>query len=220
VARASPQNATSTDKEIAMKGRSLVGARRALTALRIISVLRTTGTALLFVLLCNNAAFAAACFVYTPNGNSFESFDSPVGCGGLFDNLGINDRGQIVGGQGFVKDGTTFTTLNVPGADFTFLHDINNLGQIVGLHGPGGRAFLTDGTTFTSYDYPGATFTYAFGINDKSQIVGKYRVEVVVGPGPNTVQDLDHALVIDGALILQKTVVLTGGLDVDVCLRY
>jgi probable HAF family extracellular repeat protein len=192
-----------------MNHRPLVGARKALSAPRIISVLRTTSTALLLVFLWNHTAFAESCgFIYTVSSSSFESIDSPpfdypFQC--LTHFAGINDGGQIVGwtpgvpNHGFVKDGMTFKMLDVPGANFTELIDINNLGQIVGLHGPGGRAFSTDGTTFTSYDYPGALFTYANGINDKGQIVGAYRVEVVVGP--NSVQDFDHALVIDGPII-------------------
>jgi len=187
-----------------MNGRSLAGA----LSPRIIGTLRASGVAFLLVLLCHHPAAAEACgFVYTVGSNSFQSFDLPAGCSPS----GINDGGQIVGStgnglpQGFIKDGNTFTTFNVPGANFTELSDINNVGQIVGLHGPGGRAFSTDGTTITSYDYPGAIFTYAFGINDNSQIVGKYRIEIVLGPGPSpgsiVVQDFDHALVIDGPII-------------------
>jgi len=56
--------------------------------------------------------------------------------------FGINNRGQIVGqfgdatrrAHGFLtSDGTTFTTLDVPGAGGTNAFGINVAGQIVGL---------------------------------------------------------------------------------------
>ena len=52
---------------------------------------------------------------------------------------GINDTGQIVGtyfnasgSHGFLKDGSTYTTLDVPGATDTQAFGINDTGQIVG----------------------------------------------------------------------------------------
>ena len=55
---------------------------------------------------------------------------------------GINDAGQVVGyyfansqdAYGFVKDGATYTTIHVPGADDTIARGINNAGQIVGSY--------------------------------------------------------------------------------------
>jgi uncharacterized membrane protein len=64
---------------------------------------------------------------------------------------------------------------------------------------PDGRAFLKDADTFTSFDYPGALFTYGNGINDDGVMVGQYRQEFVVGP--NTFQDFDHGLIIDGTTL-------------------
>jgi len=54
--------------------------------------------------------------------------------------FGINTAGQIVGrwlddmggGGGFLKDGATFTFIDVPGATYTEAHGINAAGQIVG----------------------------------------------------------------------------------------
>jgi len=54
--------------------------------------------------------------------------------------FGINTAGQIVvrwlddmGGRGgFLKDGATFTFIDVPGATYTEAHGINAAGQIVG----------------------------------------------------------------------------------------
>jgi uncharacterized membrane protein len=98
----------------------------------------------------------------------------------------INDAGQIVGDfvfsvggiHGFLKDGATFTTIDVPGANDTFANGINDVGQIVGewqtlttgIHG-----FLKDGATFTTIEFGLPSGTSANGINDAGQIVGDFR---------------------------------------------
>src|SRR5262249_52923844 len=96
---------------------------------------------------------------------------------------GINDTGQIVGvlntfpgQQGFLKQGTTYTTFAVPGADRTVASGINDAGQIVGTFdvGPARHGFLKDGTSYTQLDVQGADQTYSRGINDASQIVGSF----------------------------------------------
>src|SRR5215831_17435643 len=111
---------------------------------------------------------------------TFTTFAVP----GAFDTVafGINDAGQIVGyfsttgRHGFLKDGATFTTIDVPaGANFTELHGINDAGQIVGVFrdATGQHGFLKDGATFTTIDDPAATgSTTPTGINDAGQIVG------------------------------------------------
>jgi probable HAF family extracellular repeat protein len=100
---------------------------------------------------------------------------------------GINTAGQIVGrfrdatagiGHGFLTaDGTTFTTIDVPGAaQTTEANGINDRGQIVGLFrdaAGGFHGFLKDGAAITTIDVPGATeTTQAYGINAAGQIVG------------------------------------------------
>jgi probable HAF family extracellular repeat protein len=63
-------------------------------------------------------------------------------------------------GGGFLKDGDTFTFIDVPSALYTEAHGINAAGQIIGwfqndltghFHG-----FLKDGATFTTIDVPGS----------------------------------------------------------------
>ncbi len=107
--------------------------------------------------------------------------------------LGINDSGLIVGSYGvdgsngtiwhvFLYDGTTFKTLDFPGAGETLVGSgINNQGQVVGNYEDknGGRhGFLYDGGVFTTLDYPGISWSAdSYGlndINDKGQIVGGY----------------------------------------------
>jgi probable HAF family extracellular repeat protein len=71
----------------------------------------------------------------------------------------------------------SFTSIDVPGASFTYAHGINDSGQIVGgfddatgtAHG-----FLDTGGSFTTIDVPGATNTFANGINNSGQIVGSF----------------------------------------------
>src|SRR5215831_14249160 len=116
---------------------------------------------------------------------------------------GINDAGQIVGYfndstgkfHGFLKDGATFTTIDVPGANATVALGINDAGQIVGLfeNATGTHGFLKDGATFTTIDVPDATFnTFATGINNAGEIVGYFRVLV-------TMHDRIHGFLKDGA---------------------
>jgi probable HAF family extracellular repeat protein len=148
--------------------------------------------------------------VYTISTNSFASFQYPEPSRNTVfgPSLGINDTGQVVGtyvpsagglDHGFIKAGNTITPIDYPGANFTQANAINNAGEIVGQHGPGGEAYLKNGNSFTSFDYPGATYTYAYGINNTGQIIGSYRAEVTVGP--NTVQDFDHGLLINGTTV-------------------
>jgi probable HAF family extracellular repeat protein len=79
--------------------------------------------------------------------------------------------------HGFVTDGDTFTTIDVPGAAGTVAYGINARGQIVGRFFDAterGRGFVTDGDTFTPIDGPGALDTGAHGINDRGQIIGQF----------------------------------------------
>jgi len=95
---------------------------------------------------------------------------------------GINDNGQIVGlsgNHGFLWDGSTFTSIDVPSAIQTHALGLNNNGQIVGyFRDTTGRfhGFLTsDGSTFTTIDAdPSAGYNAAFGINTVGEIVGGF----------------------------------------------
>ncbi len=72
--------------------------------------------------------------------------------------------------------GFTFSTIDVPGAQETEAHGINDAGQIVGdfVDNAGLHGFLYDRGTFTTIDVPGAQSTQAFGINDSGHIVGVF----------------------------------------------
>ncbi len=126
---------------------------------------------------------------------SFITIDVPGAIRGSFGYgfRGINSGGQIVGFftdaafklHGFLDTAGSFTTIDAPGANYTFVYGINNGGQIVGaygLSGPSGpvnHGFVESGGLFTTIDFPGSTQTTqngAFGINNAGQIVGAYDV--------------------------------------------
>jgi len=110
----------------------------------------------------------AGSFLY----DSHTGIYSPFAGGGA---TGINDLGQIVGGNYFF-DGSTFHTINYPGADSTSVSGLNNAGQIVGTYQLGGHSFgfLDNAGTFTSIAFPGASSTHVMDINNLGEIVGWY----------------------------------------------
>jgi uncharacterized membrane protein len=95
----------------------------------------------------------------------------------------LNDHGQIVAAEGVGFAGTGHGILyehgvsarvDVPGALWTFLTGVNNLGEIAGHYTPRGAigisGFVYRGGTFTTLDVPGATVTYPYSINDAGQL--------------------------------------------------
>jgi len=70
----------------------------------------------------------------------------------------------------------TFTTLDVPGASFTYAFGINDAGQIVGDYYDGSRyhGFLLSEGQYTIIKVLSAVGTFAHGINNAGQIVGSY----------------------------------------------
>lgn len=76
----------------------------------------------------------------------------------------------------------TFTSIDYPNAQCTFLEDVNNGGEIVGRHwGPetafSYRGFLYRGGNFLTVDFPGAFSSGARGINELGDIVGFYQAD-------------------------------------------
>ncbi len=128
---------------------------------------------------------------WTWNGSSYSSLFSAPGSDPT--NLGtatysINDAGQIVGysldssgvQHGYLKTGSTFTTLDAPGANgLTSAQGINNLGYVTGYYVDASGAdngYLWYNGQFTTIDVPfaGATGTDITGINDQGDLVGWY----------------------------------------------
>lgn len=100
--------------------------------------------------------------------------------------FGINEAGQIVGNffvdgtiHGFLKEGSSFTTIDAPGAvRVTQAFAINNLGQILGDFETASTShmYLKDGPTFFDISIQfvgGGGGGDARGINDAGQIVGR-----------------------------------------------
>lgn len=103
---------------------------------------------------------------------------------------GINTNNEIVGAwedtgggeHGFMLQGGTYSSIDVPGACFTFATGINKPGDILGWYGDGScmaHGFLRLGSTYTTLDVPGVESggsgrEHFFGINLKGDIVGDY----------------------------------------------
>src|SRR5215472_13339172 len=95
---------------------------------------------------------------------SFTSIDVPGATSGT-GARGINNAGQIVGEfytsepHGFLKDGVTFTTIDVPSTLGGQPFGINDAGRIVGtfFDARGNHGFLKTSATFATIDVAGAT---------------------------------------------------------------
>jgi probable HAF family extracellular repeat protein len=121
---------------------------------------------------------------WTWNGSAYSFFTIPgqsTGNLGIFP-LGINNSGQVSGfyadsqgtNHGFIKDGSTINSFDVPGADSTYAGTINNQGEIVGNYTVGNvsHGFLLRGTEFVTIDFPGADSTVLTGNNNHGQFTG------------------------------------------------
>jgi hypothetical protein len=120
--------------------------------------------------------------------NSYSFFDVPgadKNQGGTIVN-GINNAGVVVGLffdsngglHGFTKTGTQYTTIDVPGADFTAPQGINNEGDISGVYSAGGvrHGFvLTRDGKLITVDVPGVSNTALFGVSDNGSVAGYYK---------------------------------------------
>jgi probable HAF family extracellular repeat protein len=135
--------------------------------------------------------------VFVLSNGRFTGFDVPGGV--PQDVVGVNNRGQIVGGyrqnvagsqpvrfRGFLRDAHgRITKIDVPRAAGTTPVDLNDRGEIVGAYsntnpcvGCAGdmRGFLRDARGgYATIHVPGATYTQAFGINNRGQVVGEYQ---------------------------------------------
>jgi probable HAF family extracellular repeat protein len=108
--------------------------------------------------------------------------------------VGINNRGEIVGGargggrpdHGFLRDPRGHsTTFRFPGSRSTAAQKVNDRGQVTGLYsnttddpraGADLTGFLLDPRgRYTRIAVPGALTTTAVGVNDRGQVVGQYQ---------------------------------------------
>lgn len=78
----------------------------------------------------------------------------------------------------------SFTTIDVPDAQYVDAMGINGRGDIVGRYDDANgvaHAYLLRDGVLTTFDYPGAAFTDARGIGPRGEIVGSYRMRVSRG---------------------------------------
>jgi hypothetical protein len=143
------------------------------------------------------------------DGEEYSFFAVPGADLGTYSD-GINNRDQVSGyyvdGQGiphgFLKDGLNFTTLDVPGAFFTVLFGLNNLGVVAGEYGdPSGRHGCTISRgQVTTVDVPFADAIASgwWNVNDHGDLAGAYRdasfaVHAVVAERVDGEGESDHA---------------------------
>jgi len=80
---------------------------------------------------------------------------------------------------GFLFSGGNFTSIDFPGAAFSYASGINPRGEIAGDYNNGQSfGFLLSGGTYLKIDagsqYPGTTFTNALAVNPRGDVVGRY----------------------------------------------
>jgi uncharacterized repeat protein (TIGR01451 family) len=122
-------------------------------------------------------------FGFLKNGISYQTLNATGVSTNPTRASGINDSGTIVGGyedpvpHGFVLSGTTYTTLDAPGAISTSANGINNAGKVVGLYIDSSfivHGFVYDGT-YTEVSPPGAGgYVEVTGINNNDDMTGWY----------------------------------------------
>jgi hypothetical protein len=129
---------------------------------------------------------ASVAWIYDPSTLSYSDFTVPGAAAYTTSPSDLNDKGQIAGYfadasgvyHGFIKEYGTYTTIDAPGAAYTFLDGINNSGVIQGqIYN---AAFVAEGFTATSgglfdiVNYPGPMMTAIVGINDHGDLCGAY----------------------------------------------
>ncbi|MEQ1558366.1 MAG: hypothetical protein ABL933_05425 [Methyloglobulus sp.] len=113
---------------------------------------------------------------------------------------GLNNKGQIVGTyyfwqdpapqirHGFVKNGGSYLTLDVPNAASTYGSSINSSGQVAGFNVDAtgiNHGYIYSGGAFKTFDVPGSIYSSSSNpgfpypdpnlkINDKGQVSGTY----------------------------------------------
>lgn len=128
---------------------------------------------------------------WTWDGRSYSFFTVPGASGTGFGSgttpLGLNDRGQVTGyytddsgyWHGFLKDRSTITTIDVPGADLTEPGAINDKGDIAGTWYVLGPVYQEEGFIlheghFVTFEVPGLIGGLT-SINDRGELAGTYQ---------------------------------------------
>jgi hypothetical protein len=135
----------------------------------------------------STADFSASVgWVWRPSKSAYSFLADPAAARYATYPASINDKGQIAGYyadssgvvHGFRKEGSTYTTVDAPGADDTFVFGIDNGGSVVGEWYDAAYAVQgfvqTSGGLFTTVDYPGPLITILQGDNDHGDVCGGY----------------------------------------------
>ncbi len=123
-------------------------------------------------------------WIWDPLQSAYSFFSVPGAVNGTCP-FGVNNQRQVAGGiydqigaHGFLKDGESFTTIDVPGAAGTGGSWINNRGEIVGswfdASGANHGYVRSAAGQFTTVDVPGSSGSAAYGINDRGDLCGYY----------------------------------------------
>ena len=132
-------------------------------------------------------------FIYNDGNDTWSYFNTPDGKSASFDGISgstivgtyfnVSDPQSIR--RGFVKNGESWTLLDVENAVETLPRDVDGnhvIGQFrESLSGPT-RSFFYDGSSLIYLDAPGADSTYAWGV-DGNTIVGSYNDSTGVSQG-------------------------------------
>lgn len=130
--------------------------------------------------------FGYLAWIWYPTITAYSFFTAPGAEQAATYSSAINDQGKVVGYfsglgsgavYGFLKEGDTYTTIDVPGALDTWAFGINNSGTIAGwFYSPDyyQLGFVrTIGGVFTFVNFPGSAGETALGgINDEGDICG------------------------------------------------
>lgn len=115
----------------------------------------------------------------------WSEYDFP---GNETDGRAINSAGDIVGiynagygtpDHGFLKVGETYTSIDYPNAQLTYVFGLNDAGYISGTYRDAFgllKGFVYAAGTYSAVTYPNATETYIGGINNANALVG-WKVE-------------------------------------------
>jgi len=129
---------------------------------------------------------SSVAWIWDPTARSYSFFTVPGAAEYTTSPSGLNDKGQVAGYfadasgayHGFLKEYGTYTTIDVPGASYTFLDGLNNSGIIQGqIYDAAGAAegvVATSGGVFTIVNYPDAANTAVVSINDHGDVSGSY----------------------------------------------
>jgi hypothetical protein len=125
-------------------------------------------------------------YSFTYSGGAFTPFElpgsSPTSTGGY----GINNAGYrsgeyqdfpSTGVRGFIETAGGFQAVDVPGAKYTAVWRMNDVGAAVGTYNDAtttAHGFLLEGGLLTTIDVPGAGYTTLQDINDHGVMVGTY----------------------------------------------